>query len=178
MSKEAGAKPEGMVLETERLLLRPFAPGDLEAFASVFADPEVTRFLGFESGSFDRCRRELEFWMDAYGRQGFGMLAVVSKAEGELIGRCGFARWEVEGAQEVELGCVLKREYWGRGLGTEAASALRDYGFQALGFTRLVSVLHPDDPASERVARKIGMTCERNVHAFAQRLLLFTLHRT
>ena len=79
--------------------------------------------------------------------------------------------------REIELSCVLNRSHWGRGIATEAASALREHGFQACGFGRLVSLLHPDNTASECVARKIGMTFERVVHSITQSLSLFAVHR-
>ncbi|HJM44185.1 MAG: GNAT family N-acetyltransferase [Nitrospinota bacterium] len=64
------AEPEKSVVETERLLLRPLAPGDLEDFAVVFSDPEVTRYLGYDTGDYGRSVRELEFWIDARERRG------------------------------------------------------------------------------------------------------------
>ena len=171
------AVPGRSVVETERLLLRPLAPADLEDFAAIFSDPEVTRYLGYDAGDYGRSRRELEFWIDAHERRGTGMSGVVHKADGRLIGRCGFAPWELDGMREIELSFVLNRSYWGQGIATEAVAALRDHGFQACGFQRLVSLLHPDNTASERVARKVGMTFERDVHSVTQSLSLFAVHR-
>ena len=79
--------------------------------------------------------------------------------------------------REIELSFVLNRSDWGQGIATEAVAALRDHGFQACGFQRLVSLLHPDNTASERVARKIGMTFDRDVHSITQSLSLFAIHR-
>ena len=64
------AEPGNSVVETERLLLRPLAPGDLEDFAAIFSDPEVTRYLGYDAGDYGRSVRELEFWIDARERRG------------------------------------------------------------------------------------------------------------
>ena len=63
------AAPGRSVVETERLLLRPLAPADLEDFAAIFSDPEVTRYLGYDAGDYGRSRRELEFWIDAHERR-------------------------------------------------------------------------------------------------------------
>jgi ribosomal-protein-alanine N-acetyltransferase len=168
-----GRKPS--TVETARLCLRPLTQGDLDSFASIFSDPEVTRFLGYEAGVYERSRRELEFWIAAYERQGFGMLGMVRKADEKLIGRCGFAALEMEGVRELEIGCVLDRSVWGQGLATEAASAVRDYGFERCGFNRLVSLLHPENTASLRVAEKIGMIHEKDFLAMTQRLHVFAL---
>lgn len=164
-------------IETKRTVLRPFREGDVEPFASIYSDPEVTRFLGFDEGSFDRSRRELEFWMKTYTRQGHGMLGVIHKEDGSLIGRCGFAKWEWDGVQETELSCVLRRSLWGQGIATETTSALRDFGFGHCGFKRMVSLLHPENTASHRVAEKIGMRFEREAHSITQRLWIYSLCR-
>lgn len=164
-------------LETERTCLRPFDEKDAEALASIYSNPEVTQFLGFDEGSLERSRRELEFWMNSYARQGHGMLGVVYKENGSLIGRCGFAQWEWDGVQEIELSCVLQRSLWGQGIATEVTSVLRDYGFEQIGFRRLVSLLHPENTASHRVAEKIGMQFDREVHSITQSLWMYSLHR-
>ena len=163
--------------ETERTRLRPFGAGDVEALASIYSNPEVTKFLGFDEGSLGRSKRELEFWMNSYSRQGHGMLGVVHKENGSLVGRCGFAQWEWDGVQEVELSCVLQQSLWGQGIATEVTSVLRDYGFKQIGFSRLVSLLHPENIASHRVAEKIGMQFDREVHSITQSLWMYSLHR-
>jgi ribosomal-protein-alanine N-acetyltransferase len=69
---------------------------------------------------------------------------------------------EVEGSEEVEIGYLFLRRFWGRGLATEAARAVRDHGF-ALGYRRLVSIIDPQNLASRRVAEKAGLTLEKEV---------------
>ncbi len=63
-----------------------------------------------------------------------------------------------EGRNEVEIIYLVVREHWGRGIATEAASAVRDYAFGDLGLDRFVALVHPENAASCRVAEKIGMT--------------------
>ena len=80
-----------------------------------------------------------------------------------LIGRCGLnPKRFFDGQLEVEVGYHLARPFWGRGLATEAARAVRDYGFDRLGFDRLISIITIGNIASERVAVKIGMRRERD----------------
>jgi ribosomal-protein-alanine N-acetyltransferase len=90
------------------------------------------------------------------------MWAVIDRETNTLIGRSGLLAWNLDGQLEVEVGYHLARAFWGRGLATEAARAVRDYGFDRLGFDRLISIISVGNDASERVAIKNGMTCERD----------------
>ena len=69
--------------------------------------------------------------------------------------------WTLEGKHEVEVAYLIDRAYWGRGLATEAARAVADYGFGTLELTRLVSLIDEENRASQRIAEKVGMTFER-----------------
>lgn len=104
--------------------------------------------------------------LERYERDGFGLLAMVMLDSGHLIGDCGPTLQEVEGVHETELGWHVRRDLWGRGLATEAASATRDWAFEQLRRPRLVALVRPDNVASARVAQKVGMRLEREV-AFA-----------
>ena len=81
--------------------------------------------------------------------------------ENKLIGYCGFFRQTVDDLEEIEIGYRLDPLYWGRGIATEAARAVRDYGFEDLGLERAISLIHPDNFPSRRVAEKNGMTMEK-----------------
>jgi ribosomal-protein-alanine N-acetyltransferase len=100
---------------------------------------------------------------------------VIRAQDRVLVGRCGVAVLEIDGVHEREIGFVLGREHWGRGYATEAAAAMRDHAFGALGLTRLASPIHPDNEASKRVAAKIGMTYERDATFHGRRVELFTI---
>ncbi len=160
-----------MILETERLLLRPLAPDDLDALARMYADPETMRWIGDGSTA---TREETAAWLERHRalseRQGYGLYAAVERASGALVGRCGLVHWDdVGGAPELEVGWLIDRSRWGRGYATEAGRAWSDHAFGALGRARLVSLVHPGNGASIRVAEKLGMRHERDV-AFRGRL--------
>jgi [ribosomal protein S5]-alanine N-acetyltransferase len=93
----------------------------------------------------------------------FSLWATIHKSDDRLIGRCGLLAWDLEGRKETEVGYMIAREFWGRGLATEAARAIRDYGFERLGFERLISLIRPENERSQRVAIKNGMRHERDV---------------
>lgn len=161
---------------TDRLILRPMQADDLDAFAEMWAEPETGRFLGGV-----RTREEVAEWHDRrsadYERQGYGVMTVVEKASGRVVGRCGLAHWEIEDEDELEVGYLIARSDWGRGYATEAARAVRDQAFGELGRTRLIALIAYDNERSARVAEKLGMTHERDVLFHGSMHRLFALNR-
>lgn len=168
--------PDG-VIETERLLLRALAPDDVDAFADLYADPDVMRYIG-PGRPLTRAEvaELLGRRMREFERQGYGILAVVEKATGRLVGRCGLIHWEIEGLDELEVGYIFARAAWGHGYATEAAAAVRDFALERLGQRRLVALIRPGNEASERVAEKLGMSYERDVELDGDTARLFALN--
>jgi RimJ/RimL family protein N-acetyltransferase len=167
-----------IIAETDRIALRPFEPADLGELAEILADPEVMRFSGGGPWSRERTKRFIQGCVEDYSeeRWGFGLWAVVHKEDARLIGYCGLSRFDdVDGAPEVEIGYRLSREYWGRGLATEAARAVRDYAFSRLGLKRLISMIERENTASIRVAEKIGMTCEKEIRKWDRLVLVYAV---
>ncbi|HAE82565.1 MAG TPA: hypothetical protein DCK85_04180 [Ktedonobacter sp.] len=94
---------------------------------------------------------------------GYCFWAVVHRQHNTLIGLCGLLdQQDVDGQAEVEIAYTFAKEYWNQGLATEAAQACKEYGFQVLGRTRLVSLIAPSNIPSQRVALKNGMVYERD----------------
>ena len=90
-----------------------------------------------------------------------GLWATIHKETGRFIGRCGLLPWTIDGQDEVEVAYLLAKEYWGQGLGTEAARAIADYAFEQLHLSRLICLIDRDNQASLKVARNIGMAFEK-----------------
>jgi ribosomal-protein-alanine N-acetyltransferase len=151
------------LIETDRLLLRDLEPSDEDALAAIFADEEVMRYIG-AGGVLDRdvARRMIEAERANYAERGWGQWATVVRATGAMIGACGLILWpDIEGREELEVAYLLAREAWGKGYGTEAATAIRDHGLAIR--PDLVSLIYPGNTASIHVADKIGMVFERDV---------------
>lgn len=147
-------------LQTPRLLLRSFAEGDLDVMSALMANTDFMRFsLGILS------REETAAFLAKVrlrDREGLpSQFAVVLRAQKRLIGYCGFFAQIVDGLEEIEIGYRLHPDYWGQGLATEAARAVRDHGFDELKLPRVISIIHPDNVASKRVAEKNGMLPEK-----------------
>ena len=150
-----------MMPETARLQFRQYSLDDLETIVPWFTDTEMMRFYGGV-----RPREDVEQWLrdrilPAWEELGYGYYVLILKETGETVGHSGLMHQDVDGTDELEVGYLLQRDYWGRGLATEAAGFFYDYALNSLGRDRIISIIHPDNAASIRVAEKNGLTLEK-----------------
>jgi len=164
------------ILETERLSLRRLTLADLDALFALYRDPEIRRYFPEGTQTYEETKEELEWIIEVYyGRYGYGLWATIYKETGEFIGRCGLLPWTIEERQEVEVAYLLDKRYWGQGLATEAAQAIRDYAFAHLPISRLICLVDPENEASRHVAQKIGMTLEKEMILDGTPALMFSM---
>lgn len=161
------------ILQTPRLLLREFTLHDADALALVLSDPETMRHYPAPYN-----RAGVEQWIERnrqrYQDDGVGLWAMeLTKTQDsevqdfevqKMIGDCGIIRQQVEGERFYEIGYHLRRDFWGRGLATEAAIACRDWAFAHLKTERLISLIRPENLPSRRVAERTGMTVWKEVN--------------
>jgi RimJ/RimL family protein N-acetyltransferase len=144
------------ILQTPRLILRQFTPADADPLAQVLGDLETMLYY---PEPYDRAG--VEQWitrnLQRYRNDGVGLWAIESIVTHELIGDCGIVRQQIGGEDLYEIGYHLRRDRWGHGYATEAASACRDWAFAHLQADRLVSLIRPENLPSLRVAERIGM---------------------
>jgi RimJ/RimL family protein N-acetyltransferase len=151
-----------IILETERLMMRHFETGDLEALAALYRDPELRKYYPEGTLTLEETRTELEWHRHGHPQHPeLGLWATLEKETGQFIGRCGLLPWLLDGQEQVEIAYLIARPYWRQGLGTEAASGIRDYAFEQLGLMRLICLIDKHNQASIRVAEKIGMAFEK-----------------
>lgn len=168
-------------LESARLVLRRVEPDDLPFFTRLHALPEVARHLypGGRPRSPEETAAWLRYTLASYEQLALGYLAVLRKADGALIGRCGLMDLVVESAApeqgirrgwfgredapagaaltfEVELGYTLDPAAWGQGFATEAARCVRDYARDVLRLPYAISAILPLNARSRRVAERSG----------------------
>lgn len=150
------------ILETRRLLLRHMEMRDVDGLFALYRDPEMRRYFPDGVLTYEETREEVAWFLNGHPRHPeLGLWATIHKESEQLIGRCGLLPWTLDGRFEVEVAYLIAKTHWGQGLGTEAALAVRDYGFAQLGLPRLVCFIDQDNVASIRVAEKIGMRFER-----------------
>ena len=149
-------------LETERLTLRPMTPGDVDALAAVLGDPEAMRYYPAPF-THDKVEGWIQWSLKNYAEFGYGLWAVVIKESQECIGDCGLT-WQRVGygaERQLEVGWHIRRDLWNRGLATEAGLACRNYARDVIRQPHLISIIDPQNLASQAVARKLGMELER-----------------
>jgi RimJ/RimL family protein N-acetyltransferase len=146
------------VIETQRLILRRFTLHDVDdLLRQVYSDPEAMRFLpGGKTRSRKQTEQRVQGFIDHWEQHGFGGMAVIHRADQQLIGQIGLQF--IPGETAVEIFYAIARTYWGKGLTTEAAHAVLTYGFEKAGLDRIMAVAVPENIASQRIMQKIGMT--------------------
>jgi ribosomal-protein-alanine N-acetyltransferase len=150
------------ILETQRLILRHLEPGDLDTLFALYQDPQVVKFIPDAPQTYEETREELEWFQNGHPKHPqLGLWATIYKANGQFIGRCGLLPSTIDGQNEVEVAFTLAKAHWGKGLGTEAALGILQYGFNQLSLSRLICLIVPENQASIKVARKIGMSFQR-----------------
>ena len=150
------------MLETERLVLRRFEPGDIDTLARWNADPVFMKHMGRGPMSREESVAMSERHEAHWREHGFGLLAVTDRASGALIGRCG-PQFHRAWPDDPEVGWAFDPEWWGRGLATEAGRVCVGWAFGDLGYARLVSITMEDNRASRRVMEKLGFELRERI---------------
>ena len=147
-------------LETPRLILRKLKAEDAEDMFEYASDPEVARDVTWPPHKhIDDPVAFLNSVLQKYSKKEVEGWGVALKESGKLIGTCGFVWWKPEHAK-AEIGYALSRKYWGRGLMTEAVTAVMDFGFDKMKLNRLEARCTAANIGSEKVMRKNGMKYE------------------
>lgn len=148
-----------MVLETERLILREMTQDDFSDLAEILQNPRV--MYAYEHDFSDA---EVQEWLDRqlkrYEKYGFGFWAVVLKETGEMIGQTGLTMQPYKDKEVLEIGYLLKENFWHCGYAREAALGCKKYAFEKLGSEKVHSIIKVDNHASIRVVESIGMERE------------------
>jgi RimJ/RimL family protein N-acetyltransferase len=162
-----------LVIETERLLLRPLTTADLDDIVELNAMPEVIRRMGTYSrqAALDRLERNEQEWEE----RGHGLVSIVERASGRFLGRSGLKYWPQ--FDETEVGWVLRPDAWGQGFATEAGQACLDWGFETLELPYITAMIVPDNRASIRVAERLGMTPLRSDSIMDLPVVVYAIER-
>jgi RimJ/RimL family protein N-acetyltransferase len=164
------------ILETPRLALREMSLDDLDFVAAMLGHPEVMRYYP-KVYSRNEARTWLERQRERYARDGHGFWLVEDRATGEPVGQVGLIMQLVDGVREPEIGYLIHRPFWRRGLASEAALGVRAWAFDTLGYPRVISLILPENLPSQGVARKLGMTPEKRSQVFDLELVVFSVRK-
>jgi RimJ/RimL family protein N-acetyltransferase len=149
------------IVETQRLKLREFSPGDLGDLAAMVADEEQMRFY-----PRPKTRGEASAWVSRnivlYAELGYGFWLIERRLTSDFLGYCGIRPLVLDdGASETEIGWHIRKTAWNQGIATEAAGAVCNVAFARFALSRLVAIIRPEHIASRRVAENIGMRDEK-----------------
>lgn len=162
-------------LETERLVLRALRLDDADFIFQEWGDAVVTYYMWDEDplASREQAEEMLRPLQTPDVMPNFKWWGIELKAEGRLIGTCGYCRWDRQ-HHRAEIGYDLWPDYWGQGLMPEALRALLRYGFTEMGLNRAEATTHTDNRQSQRVLAKLGFQREGVLRAYYRRGSAYT----
>jgi RimJ/RimL family protein N-acetyltransferase len=172
------ARPNGLVIETERLKLRQWCAADIAPNTAMLADPESGRFITADGKPVTT---ELAGWRNAalisghWALHGFGMFAVEEKASGKFVGRVG--PWFPPGWPGFEVGWGIAKEFRGQGFAVEAARASIGWSFATFELDRILHVIDCENIASQAVAMRLGAVKGRQIDFFGHTADLWVTSR-
>lgn len=137
-------------IETARLHLRLFRVEDVGTLYKIYRDPQVMRYIRSGPRTLEQVKQEVAGMIQAWRQQPWGQWAVIWKENAALIGMAGFGH-------EADVGYIIDRAYWGRGIATEALNACLRYGFEHLGLGIIGAGALRANTASLRVIEKGGL---------------------
>jgi ribosomal-protein-alanine N-acetyltransferase len=153
--------PPPFRIETERLIIRPWAPPDEPGFRQMVADPEMMRYISHgQPWSEERIAEFFARQNRHLAARGHCLGALIERATGRIAGLSGLQPMGT--TADVEIGWWVMRDRWGRGLGTEAGAGALRHAWETLGLRRVTAVALPANRASIHIMEKLGMRYERH----------------
>lgn len=161
-------------VKTDRLILRPFTENDAKELHRILAQEGVLRYFPTsDPPPLDRVQKLIAKQLEHWDKHGFGWWAVEPKSEGELIGWNGLQY--LPETEEIEIGFLLSKPYWGKGFATEGAREGIKYGFETLGLETIVGIVHPENIASQGVLEKLGLTFNNEAEYFGMSVYRYVI---
>lgn len=160
-------------LETDRLILRPISEDDIDSLFEFFGDAKTVKYL-----TGIKTRKQVKEWISlvlaSYKKNRFGPWAIIRKGSNTFLGYCGlYLQKDVDGSDEIEILYGLIKQYWNKGYATEAAKKVYEYGKNDLNIKRFISIIHPDNVYSVKVAENIGMTLEKEADVWGKQFHMY-----
>lgn len=145
-----------IVLESERLRFKRITKDDFEDVCEILKDPEV-----MYAWEHDFTDEDVHRWIDKrcalYSVFGYDYFLAIDKLTNEVVGQIGLLDEPINDDHFTGIGYILKKEFWHRGFATEGAKAMIDYAFNVLGKEKVIATIRPENEASCKVAKNIGM---------------------
>jgi len=164
-------------LTTLRLTLRPFTLDDATPLHRILNQPNILQYFpNPEAPAMERVQRIIENQLTHWKEHHLGWWAVVLQGSTELIGWNGLQY--LPETDEVEVGYLLSKQFWGRGYATEGAKASIQFGFENFNFGEIIGLTHPKNLASQNVLKKCGMLFIEQKEYFGMQLYRYALSKS
>lgn len=148
------------ILETERFILRKVTKEDIEDMYLYGSDEEVSKYVTWNTHeTIADTKGFVEFVLNKYVNKQVSPWGIEYKENGKFIGTIDFVWWQPN-HKIAEIGYVISKDYWGKGLTTEVAKELVKFGFEEMDLVRVQARCDVENIASARVMEKAGMTLE------------------
>ncbi|NJP39399.1 GNAT family N-acetyltransferase [Alkalicoccus luteus] len=148
------------IIETERLILRQVTNKDAGYLLKYMSNKDVTKHMGLEPfNSMDDALNEISWYQSIWEKQTGIRWGITLKGEDEVIGSCGFLNL-VSKHSRAEIGIELSKNYWDKGIASEAFEAVIRYGFEQMHLQRIEALIEPSNAPSQRLAEKQGFIRE------------------
>ena len=166
--------------ETERLQFRKLEIRDFEVWQELFFDETTKKMLGMQAFKTPKecCEKWFEWTFHRYKNNLGGQNILLEKSTGKIIGQAGLLVREVNGNQEIEIAYSILRNHRRNGFALEAIRKCKDFAFENNFHERLISIIHPENINSKKVALKNGMTFKKQIEYSGNMMDVFEIKKS
>jgi [ribosomal protein S5]-alanine N-acetyltransferase len=161
------------MIETTRLIIRPYLLNDAGAVFSMFNDKDVMEFIptGIDR-TLDETQNRIVKYIDHFDTFGYSKYVLIDKNSGLFIGDCGIYRFE--NSEINELGYRIKKQFWNQGYASEAARAVIEHAFKNLKFSEIHAIVEKQNIKSIYVLeKKLGFKHCGQLHCYGEDFELY-----
>lgn len=164
------------ILETDRLRLRQMDKNDVDNLMLIFSDPIAMQYYP-STFPIEAAEKWIGWNIASYNKHNTGLWICELKQDGTFVGQCGIIPQVVDEVQEMEIGYLFVRDFWGMGLAFEAANSVKEHGFSTLGLTRLIATIYHKNSPSIKLAKRLGMKYEKRTLVGKSDDYIYSIHR-
>ena len=165
-----------MIIETERLILRESTWEDFNDLYEILSCP-ITMSYYPKPYDEEGTKRWINWCLNSYKNEGFGLWAVCLKDSNKFIGDCGLSIQNIDGEKLPEIGYHINKNYWKKGYAKEAANAVKKWAFENTKYEKLYSYMNKENVASYKTAESIGMKCIKEYQDEFETLLVYCIKK-
>ncbi|GIQ69656.1 N-acetyltransferase [Xylanibacillus composti] len=156
------------VLETERCLLRQMKVEDAADLYQIFSDAEVTKDMGIDPlDNIGQAEGIIHFMNQLYDQKSAFRWGIIRKADGKLIGTCGYNGWEIQRGSRGEIAYDLGKAYWRQGYMSEVLQSAISFGFDTMSLHRIEAFTNMDAVPSMKLLERMGFKEEGILRGYA-----------